>query len=78
MHFFLQNIYIQVKWWSRVPRVSIRIFIKNDLVFIFSENALMLAVSVFQVPWKVQLFSMSRFSNALYEEKQHLNDQDFA
>ena len=59
-----------MKWWSRVPRVSIRIFIKNDLIFIFAENTLMLAaVSVFQVPSKSTMVFYVKISNALFEEK---------
>ena len=57
--------------------MSIQFFVKNDLIFIFPENALMLAVSVFQVPLKKTVFYV-KISNALFEEKQQLNDQDFA
>ena len=49
--------------------MSIRIFIKNDLIFIFAENTLMLAVSVFQVPLKSTKVFYVKISNALFEEK---------
>ena len=48
--------------------MSIQIFVKNDLIFIFAEKALIQKKTVFYV----------KISNALFEEKQQLNDQDFA
>ena len=44
-------------------------FIKNDLIFIFAESTLMLAVSVFQVQLKSTTVFYVKISNDLFEEK---------